>query len=128
MSLRSARYVPSALLLACLAVVFIAAACDSGPKPVEVTYYYKDGCAECEDLKPTVAALEQEFPGRVEVVYVEASTPESQADLRRLEFREDGLVVRDARGAVLVKQADHALNLEEVRATLQSFFETQSGG
>ncbi len=125
MSMRS-RCIPSALAVVCLVASVVA--CESEPKPVAVTYYYTAGCAACEDLKPTVAVLETEFPGRVEVEYVEASTPESQEDIKRLEFREDGLVVRDPRGAVLVKQADHAVNLEEVRTALRTYFETQSGG
>lgn len=126
MSMRS-RAVPSALALACLAVASIVA-CESEAKPVEVTFYYTSGCAECEGLKPSVAGLEEEFPGQVKVAFVEASTPESQEDIKRLEFRQDGLVVRDSRGAVLVKQADHAVNLEEIRTTLRTYFETQSGG
>ena len=129
MTMRRSCCVSSALAFACLAVAFtFAAACESGPKPVQVTYYYTSGCAACEDLKPSVAGLEEEFGGRVKVAYVEASTPESREDIERLEFREDGLVVRDPRGAVLVKQADHGVNLEEVRTTLRSYFETQAGG
>jgi len=127
MSMLRSRVILSAFALACLAVVF-AAACESGPKAVQVTHYYKPGCAVCEELKPAIAGLAQEFPGQVEVNHLEATTPESRQDIERLEFREEGLVVRDHRGAVLIKQADHGINLDEVRTTLQQYFETQSGG
>ena len=95
------------------------AACSSEPKPLQVTYYYEPGCEACNRVKPDVQALEQEFPGRVEVALVSAEEEAAREDIGRLEFRSQGLVVRDFRGAVLIKQADHGVNLEEVRATLQ---------
>ena len=73
----------------------------------------------CESVKPAVSGLEQEFPGRVEVSLVSSEEEEAREDVKRLEFKNHGLVVRDFRGAVLIKQADHTFNLEEVRATLQ---------
>lgn len=73
----------------------------------------------CEEVKPAVSGLEQEFPGRVQVSLVSSEEEEAREDIQRLEFRDHGLVVRDFRGAVLIKQADHTVNLEEVRATLQ---------
>ncbi|MGH9361519.1 MAG: hypothetical protein ACRD2T_06340 [Thermoanaerobaculia bacterium] len=73
----------------------------------------------CEQVKPAVSGLEQEFPGRVEVSLVSSAEEEAREDVKRLEFQNHGLVVRDFRGAVLIKQADHSFNLEEVRATLQ---------
>jgi hypothetical protein len=78
-------------------------------------------------VKPAVSGLEKEFPGRVEVQHISAEEPDAKADVKRLEFRSHGLVVRDARGAVLVKQADHGVDLEEVRTVLRQYFETQKG-
>jgi thiol-disulfide isomerase/thioredoxin len=127
MSTLRSRFIPSAFALACLAVVLIAAACESSSKAVQVTHYYKPGCAVCEEMKPAIAALAQEFPGRVEVSHVEATTDDARRDVQRLEFREEGLVVRDYRGAVIVKQADHGVNVEEVRTALAQYFEAQSG-
>jgi thiol-disulfide isomerase/thioredoxin len=95
------------------------AACSSEPKPLQVTYYYEPGCETCNSVKPDIQALAQEFPGRVEVALVSAEEEEAREDVRRLEFKTQGLVVRDFRGAVLIKQADHGVNLEEVRATLK---------
>jgi hypothetical protein len=127
MSMLRSRIIPSAFTLACLAVVLIAAACDTGSKAVQVTHYYKEGCAACEEMKPAIAGLEQEFPGRVEVSHVEATGEEAREDVERLEFREEGLVVRDHRGAVIVKQADHGVDLEAVREALQQYFELETG-
>ncbi len=127
MNMLRARFIPSAFALACLAVLSIAAACESGPKTVQVTHYYKPGCSACEEMKPAIAALAEDFPGRVEVTHAETTTEEAQEDVQRLEFREEGLVVRDHRGAVIVKQADHGINVDEVRTALQAYFELESG-
>ncbi|HEX5759656.1 MAG TPA: hypothetical protein VF121_10710 [Thermoanaerobaculia bacterium] len=115
--MRNFRFASAALAL--VLSLTVAACAASEAKPLQVTYYYEPGCETCNQVKPEVQALEQEFPGRVEVDLVSAEDADAREDVHRLEFRSQGLVVRDFRGAVLIKQADHSVNLDEVRATLQ---------
>src|SRR5262245_40834639 len=108
-----------ALLLGVVLVAMIAG-CSSKPKTLQVTYYYKPGCQDCSTAQTEVAGLEQEFPGKVKVESLDASSPEAAEMTKRLGFKEHGLVIRSSRGAVLWKATDHKLEMDEVREQLRS--------
>ena len=67
-----------------------------------------------------MSGLEKEFPGRVVARNVDASTPDSQKEIKELGFERHGLVIRSAKGDVLFKQADHNVNIDDVRNALKS--------
>jgi cysteine synthase len=64
--------------------------------------------------------LEKEFPGKVTVQSLDASSPEAAEMTKRLGFKEHGLVIRSSRGAVLWKATDHKLKMDEVREQLRT--------
>lgn len=108
-------------LLFCAVLLLGLAACGSAEaKPFQVTYYYMPGCSDCGHAQTDVAALEKDFPGRVEVESLDATSPEGSKMAKRLGFKEHGLVIRDHRGAVLWKGTDHKLKMEEVRQEIQN--------
>lgn len=111
----SALIVPVLLLGAALLT-----GCGSGEaKPLQVTYYYKPGCTDCSQAQTDVASLEQEFQGKVTVESLDANSPEAAEMTKRLGFKEHGLVIRSARGAVLYKATDHKLDVNDVREQLK---------
>jgi hypothetical protein len=68
---------------------------------------------------PAVSGLEREFSRRVAARNVEATTPESREIIADLGFRSHGLVIRSPDGAVLWKQADHEVDVEDARQALR---------
>jgi len=62
-----------------------------------------------------VRGLEQEFPGKVTAQNIDATEPGARAAIKDVGFISHGLVVRSAEGAVLWKQADHTVRIDEVR-------------
>lgn len=108
-------------LLFCAVLLLGLASCgDAEAKPFQVTYYYMPGCSDCGHAQTDVVALEKDFPGRVEVESLDATSPEGAKMAKRLGFKEHGLVIRDHRGAVLWKGTDHKLKMEEVREEIQN--------
>jgi hypothetical protein len=65
-----------------------------------------------------VSGLEQEFPGKVKGQNLDAKTPENQKVVKELGFKTHGLVIRSSDGKVLFKQADHEVDMDEVRKTI----------
>ncbi len=65
-----------------------------------------------------MSGLEQEFPGKVKGQNLDAKTPENQKVVKELGFKTHGLVIRSSDGKVLFKQADHEVNMDEVRKTI----------
>ncbi|MEA2563210.1 MAG: hypothetical protein QOH06_4714 [Acidobacteriota bacterium] len=112
--------VSGSIIPALLLGVALFAGCAQKPKPLQVTYYYKPGCTDCSHAQTDVASLEKEFPGKVTVESLDASSPEAAEMTKRLGFKEHGLVIRSARGAVLWKATDHKLQMDEVREQLKS--------
>lgn len=112
----SALILPAFVLLG----VVLLAGCSSKPKTLQVTYYYQPGCTDCSTAQSEVAGLEQEFPGKVTVESLDASSPEAAEMTKRLGFKEHGLVIRSSRGAVLWKATDHKLQMDEVREQLRT--------
>jgi len=109
-----------ASMIALLLGVALFAGCSSKPKTLQVTYYYKPGCQECGTAQNEVASLEKDFPGKVKVESLDASSPEAAEMTKRLGFKEHGLVIRSSRGAVLWKATDHKLKMDEVREELKN--------
>jgi len=87
---------------------------------LDVTYYYRPGCAVCARATPAVRGLEHEFPGQVHVRTVDATSPQGMRDIQRLDLEGHGLVIRSPRGFVLWKQPLHDVNMEEVRQQLRT--------
>jgi len=73
----------------------------------------------CQKLMPAVSGLEKEFPGKVKAANVDAFSPEGKQAVGELGFENHGLVIRDGGGKVLFKQADHSVDIEEVRRALR---------
>ncbi len=71
-------------------------------------------------MKPAVSGLEKEHPGQVVAKNLDATTPESKKEIQALGFETHGLVIRDAKGAVLFKQADHTVKMDEVKKEVAS--------
>lgn len=89
-------------------------------RPFQVTYYYMPGCGDCGQAQTDVTALETDFPGKVKVESLDATSPEGAKMAKRLGFKEHGLVIRDHRGAVLWKGTDHKLKMDEVREEIKN--------
>jgi hypothetical protein len=70
-------------------------------------------------VQPTVSGLEQEFPGQVRGLNVDATTPESNRACEELGFNSHGIVIRSGSGEVLWTQPDHDVNIDDVRAQLE---------
>ena len=66
-----------------------------------------------------MSGLEQEFEGQVIAANVDATTPESKETCKQLGFQNHGLVVRDSDAAVLWKQPDHEVVVDDARAALR---------
>jgi hypothetical protein len=108
------------LLLLCFVPLLSGCSSSAEGKPFQVTYYYMPGCSECDQAKAEVAALEKDFPGKVRVQSLDATSPEAKEMVERLGFKEQGLVIQSHRGAVLWKRSDHRLKMDEVRQELQN--------
>ena len=74
----------------------------------------------CAKVIPAVSGLEQEFPGKVSTRNVDATTPEGVKAAKELGFKSHGLVVRADDGRVLMKQADHTVDMETIRKTIHA--------
>jgi hypothetical protein len=62
-----------------------------------------------------VSGLEQEYKGKAHGQNLDGTTPENTKIVKELGFENHGLVIRSAAGKVLWKQADHDVNMEDVR-------------
>ncbi|HKA37403.1 MAG TPA: hypothetical protein VKH43_11335 [Thermoanaerobaculia bacterium] len=62
-----------------------------------------------------MSGLEQDFPGQVRAQNVDATTPENKKIVQDLGFKSHGLAIRSADGKVLWKQADHTVNMDDVK-------------
>jgi len=65
-----------------------------------------------------VSELGEEQAGTIVCSNVDATTPESVKAVEALEFANHGLVIRSSTGDVLWKQADHSVDMAEVRSAL----------
>jgi len=74
----------------------------------------------CAKVIPAVSGLEQEFPGKVNARNVDATSPEGVKAVKVLGFKSHGLVVHTEDGRVLMKQADHTVDIEAVRKTIDA--------
>jgi hypothetical protein len=59
--------------------------------------------------------LEQDFPGKVKAQNLDATTPENKKIVKDLGFNSHGLVIRSEDGKVLWKQADHDVDMDDVK-------------
>ena len=66
-----------------------------------------------------MSGLEQEFPGKVRGLNVDATTPEANTACQELGFSSHGIVIRSSAGEVLWTQPDHDVNIDDVRAQLK---------
>ena len=70
-------------------------------------------------MQPAVSGLEQEFPGLVRALNVDATTPEATSACGELGFNSHGIVIRSGSGEALWTQPDHDVNMDDVRAQLK---------
>lgn len=73
----------------------------------------------CAKVQPTVSGLDKEFPGKVTGRNVDCTSKEGVAAVAELGFKSHGIVIRDAAGKPVWKQADHTVNMEDVRKELK---------
>ena len=118
----AARRKASLALLALLVPLSLLLVACGPRKPIEVIYYYKTGSEGLAARLAGVAALSQEFPGRVTTRTVEAGSAEAQRDLERLEIGTSGLVVRNSSSVLIYKQGEVDFSIpharEEIRRAL----------
>ena len=67
-----------------------------------------------------MSGLEKDFPGRVKTQSLNAKEPESQKVIQAAGFKTHGLIIRDARHQIVWKQADHSVNMDEVKAEIRT--------
>ena len=70
-----------------------------------------------------MSGLENEFPGQVLAMNVDATTEESKAEVQELGFKNHGLVIRSPEGEAIWSQPDHEVKMEDVRAKLTELLE-----
>jgi hypothetical protein len=73
----------------------------------------------CAKVQPAVSGLEQEFPGKVKARNVASNSEEGKKAVAELGFKSHGLVIRGEDGKALWKQADHTVNMDDVRKELK---------
>jgi hypothetical protein len=72
-----------------------------------------------------VSELGEEQAGAIVCSNVDATTPESVKAVEELEFGNHGLVIRSGSGDVLWKQADHSVDMTEVRSAVSELLAKQ---
>lgn len=97
----------------------LAFGCGPTERRIQVIYYFQAGSEGAARATPILKALEGEFPGRVVVKTLDATSPDAKRDLTRLGFPSHGLVVRDARGVMLFKASGDDFDIEEIRSTIR---------
>lgn len=70
-----------------------------------------------------MSGLQEEFEGQVVAENLDATTPETAPICKELGFLNHGLVVRDASGAVLWKQPDHEVVIDDARAAIKDLLD-----
>jgi hypothetical protein len=73
-----------------------------------------------------VSGLEKDFPGRVKTQNLNAKDPESQKVIQEAGFKSHGLIIRDARHQIVWKQADHTVNMDQVKAEIRTLLAATS--
>ncbi|MES1244213.1 MAG: hypothetical protein ABUT39_21590 [Acidobacteriota bacterium] len=121
----SASFLLFLLLCGLLPLAVAGCAGSADASPMKVTHYYAAGCGECEQNKALVASLEKDFPGQVSVEHLDAKAPDSVKTVSMLGFRDQGLVIRSRRGAVLWKASSHNLKMDEVREQIKGLIAHQ---
>lgn len=115
----------SFLLLCGLLPLTVGCARSADANQMKVTYYYASGCGDCEQNKALVSSLEKDFPGQVSVEHLDAKAPESARMINMLGFRDQGIVIRSHRGAVLWKGSGHNLKMDEIREQIKGLIAYQ---
>ena len=66
-----------------------------------------------------MSGLEKEFPGQVRSRNVDATTKQARDQIKKLGFKNHGLVIRSPEEKVLWKQPDHKVKMEDVRKAVK---------
>jgi hypothetical protein len=69
-------------------------------------------------VKTAVSGLDKEFPG-VKVENLNAKDPDSQKVIQEAGFKSHGLIIRNPKGEIVWKQADHGVNMDDVKAAIR---------
>jgi hypothetical protein len=70
-------------------------------------------------ITTAVSGLEKEFPGEVKAENLNAKDEESKKVIKEAGFKNHGLIIRDAKGEIVWKQADHSVKIDDVRAAIR---------
>ncbi len=79
-------------------------------------------------MKTAVSGLEKEFPGDVKAKNLNAKKARSQKVIKEAGFQTHGLIIRDAKGEIVWKQADHTVRMDDVRAAIRKLLDQNSAG
>ena len=71
-------------------------------------------------MKTAVSGLDKEFAGVVKTENLNARDAESQKVIKEVGFRNHGLIIRNARNEIVWKQADHTVNMDDVRTAIRT--------
>jgi hypothetical protein len=77
-------------------------------------------------VKVAVSDLEKEFPGEVKAVNLNARDEASQKVIKDAGFKTHGLIIRDANGEIVWKQADHTVKMKGVRKEIRKLLKTSA--
>ncbi len=75
-----------------------------------------------------MSELYENYGGWIETASHDATTEENAAINKDLGFQTHGLVIKDAKGSVLFKQADHNVKMEDVEAFLDRYIQEKTEG
>ncbi|PYQ62511.1 MAG: hypothetical protein DMF58_01520 [Acidobacteria bacterium] len=79
-------------------------------------------------MKTAVSGLEKEFPGDVKTKNLNAKKSRSQRVIKEAGFQTHGLIIRNAKGEIVWKQADHTVRMDEVREAIRKLLDQNSAG
>lgn len=107
--------------------VLVLAGCGGGSSSeLRLSNYYRPGCEDCEAQAASLAALEQEFDGQLEVENIDVTKPKVERLVKALELGGHGVVIRGPRGEVLWKQGRKEVSLDETRAAVAELLATRT--
>ena len=71
-----------------------------------------------------MSGLDKEFPG-VKVENLNAKDPDAQKVIKEAGFKSHGLIIRNPKSEIVWKQADHGVNMDDVKAAIRKLLAEQ---
>lgn len=83
--------------------------------PINIEYYFINGCSVCEHFKPLMTDLEQDYGTSISVTYIDVQTPEGLESWRQYGFLEVPAVVVNG----TIKIPREKITEEHIRAAIE---------